>query len=424
MRNQSLPTPTSLPRSGIKDEELLVYWEDSPHHRSRNSNLTPLKPKPKRDSSAAEIPSPSKTVIHVHSSPSNGPPHAPLALSTGSDSRRSLRQHKRLRDRQSLCEGKTAVNPTDCVSNNASSAPLQNTEIDILLNRLAERVDKTKAKASSQSLLAPKRLTKSPSRTPTRTTPIPPCVLASNTDSARPHIHKRTPDNRSPKPLLGTTISKPGLQPNAHILQTSNRVPLKVTSLSLQPKAVPPVQKLPLNSISNVPSDRSVPPTRASRPTVATLHVTASKPINSSCANRGNGPRLASVATVPPTFTKNLTSVPRVPAKVPPSVPKVTTAAGPKILPRVQPLSNTSKTNLNTTDLTTMKRFTTKTPAIAPIITKTTKITPTTTKTTTTTLINSASSKTTTKSVQHDDDESISLLSGLCANDLDWDLDD
>ncbi|EGG05866.1 uncharacterized protein MELLADRAFT_116726 [Melampsora larici-populina 98AG31] len=424
MRNQSLLTPTSLPRSGVKDEELLVYWEDSSHHRSRTSNLTPLKPKPKRDSTAAGIPSPSKTVIDVHSSPSNGLPQAPLALSTASESRRSLRQHKRLRDRQSLSDGKAVVIASESASNSASSTPRPNPEIDVLLNRLAERVDKTKAKACGQSLLAPKRLTKSPSRTPTKTTPILPRVLASTTNTNNPHLHKRTPDNRSPKLLLGTTVSKPGLKPNAHTLQTSNRAPLKVTSLALQSKAAPSLPKLPLNSISNPPSDRSVPLTRTSRPTVSTTNGPARKPPNTNSVNPANGPRLASVAKAPPPSTKNPTAISRVPAKVPPPVPKVTTAAGPKILPRVQPLANPVKTNFNKTNVTTMKPFTTKTPVIAPTITKTTKITPITRKTTTTTSITSPSINSTTKSVQHHHDESISLLSGLCAGDLDWDLDD
>ncbi|EGF99332.1 uncharacterized protein MELLADRAFT_112777 [Melampsora larici-populina 98AG31] len=345
MQNQNLLTPTSLPRSGVKDEDLLVYWEDSPHHRSRTSNLTPLKSQPKRDSMAAGIPSPSEIVVNIHSSPSNGLPQPPLGVSTPSKSRRSLRQHKRLRDANIWARG-----------------------------------------------------TPYPSQTPTRTTPVLPRVLASTTNSNGLQIHKRTPDNRSMKPLLGTTISKPGLKPNAHTLQTSNCAPLKVTTLALHTHYTHGTPHSPYYQ-------RPCP-----------------KPPNTNSINLANWTRMASVAKVPP-LTKNPTAISRVPAKVPPPVPKVTTAAGPKILPRAQPAINPVKTNFNTTNFTTMKRFTTKTPVIAPTTTKTTKITPITTKTTTTTPITSASTKTTTKPVQHHGDESISLLRGLCAGDLDWDLD-
>ncbi|EGG02265.1 uncharacterized protein MELLADRAFT_72829 [Melampsora larici-populina 98AG31] len=148
------------------------------------------------------------------------------------------------------------------------------------------------------------------------------------------------------------------------------------------------------------------------RPTVPTINGPAPKPPNTNSVNLANGTRVASVAEVSP-LTKNATAISRVPAKVPPPVPKVTTAAGPKILSRAQPAINPVETNFNTTNVTTMKRFTTKNPVIASTTTKTTKITPITMKTTTTTPITSASTKTTTKPVQHHDDESISLLSGL-----------
>ncbi|KAG0142554.1 hypothetical protein CROQUDRAFT_135475 [Cronartium quercuum f. sp. fusiforme G11] len=140
------PNPVSLPCSNTDEDENLVYWEHSPHPRSHPSSSTPLKLKPKRNCAAAEMPSPSKTLVEHELNTSPGEPVLPARpLTRGATfERRCLRQHKRLRERNQSSAGN---DPTAIT--NAPTATRDTSGIDVLLNRLKEK-EGTSTKAKSK----------------------------------------------------------------------------------------------------------------------------------------------------------------------------------------------------------------------------------------------------------------------------------